>query len=72
MDLTIYTYSEMVGHLTQKFKTICIAGCHGKTTTTSMMAHVLNSLKGANYLIGDGTGYASPENEYFALESCEY
>lgn len=72
LGLNMYTYSEMVGKLTQKFKTICIAGCHGKTTTTSMMAHVLNPLKGANYLIGDGTGYASVENEYFVLEACEY
>lgn len=72
LGLSIYTYSEMVGHLTQKFKTICVAGCHGKTTTSSMLAHVLNELKGANYLIGDGTGYAGIDNEYFILEACEY
>ncbi len=72
LELSIYTYSEMVGHLTQKFKTICVAGCHGKTTTSSMLAHVFNELKGANYLIGDGTGYAGIDNEYFVLESCEY
>lgn len=72
LGLSIYTYSEMVGKLTQKFDTICIAGCHGKTTTTAMMSHVLNSIKGANYLIGDGTGYAKLENHYFILESCEY
>ena len=65
-------YEEMVGKLTEKFKTICIAGCHGKTTTTAMMALVLNKIKGTNYLIGDGTGYANKDNEFFALESCEY
>ena len=62
----------MVGKLTEQYKTICICGCHGKTTTTAMTAHVLNKIKGINYLIGDGTGYANPQNEYFALESCEY
>ena len=72
LDLEIYTYSEMVGKLTEKFKTICVCGCHGKTTTTSMFAHVLNSTIGCNYLIGDGTGYADPKNEFFILESCEY
>ncbi len=72
LGLPIYTYSEMVGHLTQKFKTICVAGCHGKTTTSAMLAHVLNELTGANYLIGDGTGYAGIDNEYFVLEACEY
>ncbi len=72
LDLNIYSYSDMVGSLTKKFKTICVAGCHGKTTTTSMLAHVLNNTKGANYLIGDGTGFSNKENELFVLESCEY
>lgn len=72
MDLNIYSYSEVVGSLTRKFKTICVAGCHGKTTTTSMLAHVLSETKGANYLIGDGTGFSNKENELFILESCEY
>ncbi len=72
LNLKIYSYNEMVGRLTTKFKTICVAGCHGKTTTTAMLSHVLNNLKGANYLIGDGTGFANIENEYFVLESCEY
>lgn len=72
LNLPIYTYSEMVGKLTQTMKTICVAGCHGKTTTTSMFAHVLNNMVGCNYLIGDGTGYADPNNQLFVLESCEY
>lgn len=72
LNLEIIDYDKMVGILTKKYKTICIAGCHGKTTTTAMTSHVLNQIKGINYLIGDGTGYAKPQNEYFALESCEY
>lgn len=72
LDLNIYSYSDMVGSLTRKFKTICVSGCHGKTTTTSMLAHIFNEIKGANYLIGDGTGYSNKENELFILESCEY
>lgn len=72
LGLNIYSYNEMVGSLTRKFRSICVAGCHGKTTTTSMLAHALNNIKGANYLIGDGTGYADKENEYFIVESCEY
>lgn len=71
-NLKMYTYQQMVGKLTKKFETICVAGCHGKTTTTSMLAHVLNTLKGANYLIGDGTGHADKDNHYFILEACEY
>lgn len=71
LNLKIYEYNEMVGELTKQFKTICIAGCHGKTTTTNMMSLALKT-NGINYLIGDGTGDASRENTYFALESCEY
>jgi len=72
MGLNIYSYSDMVGSLTRKFKTICVAGCHGKTTTTSMLATVFNQTKGANYLIGDGTGFSNKDNEIFILEACEY
>lgn len=71
LKLEIYEYNEMVGILSRQFKTICVAGCHGKTTTTNMLSVALNT-KGISYLIGDGTGYANKESEYFALESCEY
>lgn len=72
LGLKIYTYNEFLGKLTEKFKSICIAGCHGKTTTTAMASLVLDEIKGVNYLIGDGTGYAHEGNEFFILESCEY
>jgi len=72
LGLPIFNYNEMLGSLTKKFKSICVAGCHGKTTTTAMFAHVLGNIVGVNYLIGDGTGFANKENEYFVLESCEY
>lgn len=72
LGLKIYHYEDMVGKLTRMFETITVAGCHGKTTTTSMLAHVFNSICGCNYLIGDGNGYASKDNKYFALEACEY
>lgn len=71
LNLEILEYNEMVGKLTEQFKTICIAGCHGKTTTTNMFSKALNN-RGVAYLIGDGTGHATKEDKYFALESCEY
>lgn len=72
LGLKIYTYQEMVGRLTEMFMTIGVSGCHGKTTTTAMMSHVLGNIVGTNYLIGDGSGFASKENKYFCLEACEY
>lgn len=72
LNLKIYTYQEMVGRLTEMFMTIGVSGCHGKTTTTAMISHVLNNIVGTNYLIGDGSGFATKENKYFCLEACEY
>ena len=72
LKLEILEYNQMVGKLTDMFKTICVCGCHGKTTTTTMLAVGLGSELKMNYLIGDGTGYANMDNEFFALESCEY
>lgn len=72
LNLKIYEYNEMLGKLSNMFESITVAGCHGKTTTTSLLAHVLKNICGCNYLIGDGNGYASKENKKFVLEACEY
>lgn len=65
--LKIYTYQEMIKEITKIYNLIAISGCHGKTTTSSMLAHILDS----NYLIGDGRGNITKSN-YFVLEACEY
>lgn len=72
MGLKIYEYQEMLGKLSKKFETICISGCHGKTTTTSMLSHIMSDLDKCNYLIGDGRGHGDRESNRFILESCEY
>lgn len=72
LNVRIYEYHEMLGRLTKKFDTICVAGCHGKTTTTAMLSHIIDGIDGCNYLIGDGTGHANRESNKFILESCEY
>lgn len=72
LNLKIYTYQEMIGNLIKDYKSIAVTGCHGKTTTTGMLAHILDNTVGANYLIGDGTGSANIKNKLFALEACEY
>jgi UDP-N-acetylmuramate--alanine ligase len=38
---TILKRSAVLGEITKQFKTIAIAGTHGKTTTTTMVAHLL-------------------------------
>ena len=72
MNLKIYEYEEYLGKLTKKYETICISGCHGKTTTTSMLSHIMQNILGCNYLIGDGRGHGDTSSERFILEACEY
>lgn len=76
--LPCMTYPEALGLLTQEYKTIAVCGTHGKTTTTAMVASMLQSCgisptvvvgsllsnKGTNFMLGD--------SEYLVIEACEY
>ncbi|MGN1343443.1 MAG: UDP-N-acetylmuramate--L-alanine ligase [Traorella sp.] len=68
----VYYYHEYLGKLVDQYVSISIAGCHGKTTTTSMMAHMLEAVAPTGFLIGDGSGDMPNNAKYFVLESCEY
>lgn len=71
-DVIISSYHEILGALSRQFKTICVSGTHGKTTTSMMIKTLLEDKMGCNYFIGDGSGYANRDNELFILEACEY
>jgi UDP-N-acetylmuramate--alanine ligase len=43
IGFTILKRSEVLGLITQKLKGLCVAGTHGKTTTSTMLAHILNT-----------------------------
>lgn len=72
LGLKMKSYHELLGDLSKMFDTICVSGTHGKTTTSTLITHLLQNEMGCNYFIGDGSGYAKKENNLFVLESCEY
>ena len=37
----MYKRSQVLGHITDELRTLAVAGTHGKTTTTSMISHLL-------------------------------
>jgi len=71
--------AEVLGLLTQRAKGLCVAGTHGKTTTSAMTAHLLHqSHIGCNAFLGGitknyGTNYLlSPESPYVVIEADEF
>lgn len=69
---TCYRYHEYLGEFMEGYNTICVAGSHGKTTTTGMLASMLNNSFPSGYLIGDGSGYVNSDTQYLCVEACEY
>ncbi len=70
--------SDVLNWITENAFTIAIAGTHGKTTTTSMTAHILrHSEYGCNAFLGGiasnyGTNFWSHENNVVVVEADEY
>ena len=73
-----YSYTEFLGKLLETETGICIAGTHGKSTTTAMTAFILESSRmepsvfvGAE-LCGRGRSGWAGRGELMVVESCEY
>ncbi|TGY67130.1 UDP-N-acetylmuramate--L-alanine ligase [Dubosiella muris] len=67
-----YYYNEYLGHLLERYTSICVAGTHGKSTTTGILASVLSRFEKTGFLIGDGHGHMPKDAKNFVLESCEF
>ena len=71
--------AQVLGTLTHALKGLCVAGTHGKTTTSSMAAHILHqSHVDCNAFLGGitknyGTNYIlSKKSEYVVIEADEF
>ena len=69
---TCYRYHEFLGKFMENYKSVCVAGSHGKTTTTGMLSSMMNESFPSGYLIGDGSGYVNKDTKYLCVEACEY
>ena len=66
------SYPDTVEEIVQAHTSIGVAGTHGKTSTTSLLAHVLGEVAPTSYLIGDGRGKGVADSRFFAYEADEY
>ena len=78
-NINIISQSQLLGELMNQFKTkIAVCGCHGKTTTSSLLVYALNRLKQRpSYLVGvpffsEHQGGDFQGKKYFVVEADEY
>lgn len=76
---TIEKRAQVLGTLTRTHKGLCFAGTHGKTTTSTMCAHIMHqSHLDCNAFLGGisknyGTNYIlSDESDYVVIEADEF
>lgn len=71
--------AQVLGTLTREHKGLCVAGTHGKTTTSTMCAHIMHqSAADCNAFLGGisknyGTNYIlSDDSDYVVIEADEF
>ncbi len=72
------SYFEALGDVSEGKRTIAVAGTHGKTTTTSMLARILRDAGAApSAVVGSivkdfGSNYLAGTSDWLIVEACEY
>ena len=72
LGFEVIKYQELMGRLSNMFKTICVCGTHGKTTTSLMIYDILDRAFGSSCFVGDGTGKGNKNSDLMVMESCEF
>lgn len=74
----LFTYAQMLGEISKNMYTIAVAGTHGKTTTTAMIADVcVKNDRTPHVIVGSllaktGSNYVFGTEDMFVVEACEY
>jgi len=74
LGLPVQKRGELLASISRRFKSIVVSGTHGKTTTTSMIGHILSNLSTANVYFGGKSNERidfSIDKEFFVIESDE-
>lgn len=72
------SYFQVLGRVSSSKRTIAIAGTHGKTTTTGMLAKILHDAGAQeSAIIGSivqdfGSNYLQGDSDLLVVEACEY
>ena len=70
--------AQVLGTLTRQMKGLCVAGTHGKTTTSTMCAHIMHqSSADCNAFLGGisknyGTNYILSNSDFVVIEADEF
>ena len=72
LGLKVMRYPEVVEMIIEETTSIGVAGAHGKTSTTGLLAHVMSGVSPTSYLVGDGSGKGTPDARFFVFEADEY
>ena len=72
LGFKVVEYRDLMGQLTIDLNTIGVCGTHGKTTTSWLLANIINNTLGCNYFVGDGSGHGDKNSDIFILEADEY
>ena len=72
MGLKVMRYPEVVEMIIEETTSIGVAGAHGKTSTTGLLAHVMSGVSPTSYLVGDGSGKGTPDARFFVFGADEY
>ena len=77
--IKVFERAQAWGVIMRAYKNaVCVSGTHGKTTTTSMVTHILMeaawdpTVMVGSYLPILGSGYRVGKGDTIVLESCEY